>query len=67
MKKWRIKLIDELGDDELGKFYCTSFYPHVWNKTVVNLFLFRNIWTKNTKKLMKGSKDLDSSLVSSKK
>jgi len=23
MKKWRIKRIDELNDDELDEFYCT--------------------------------------------
>jgi len=30
MKKWRIKRIDELDDDELDEFYCTL--DNLWGR-----------------------------------
>ena len=36
MKKWRIKWIDELNDDELNKFYCIRKLGEIfeWQFTV---------------------------------
>jgi len=36
MKKWWIKRIDELNDDELDKFYCKT--TQVYNNTTINLY-----------------------------